>query len=346
MHELSGIAFDATVRCPATALGAKDRAVWGLFDDWCAAVDRVALPADPVTLAQFIAENPAALATQRRRITTINTVHRTAKHPAPGSADTIRRMLNRARAARLSHLATTVAEIIDRLPTSGWTAGLFGRRDGLVLLLAASGLGFEQISALRRGDLHVDGEALVVGSVHPIRLDPFTHPGSLSPAQVYRRWLQILEFQDRAPSTDLLAKRLEADTLPTKYLPRTVTEEVAAQRLSAPLFIPIDRWGHTPFDRSALSAQSIARILAAHVAGKSPMHRPHRRRPHPDEVSDAYQPEAYHETVLDDRYYESGLEARRTAHKSLTDVTAALDDVEDRADAILEKLLAVLDGEV
>lgn len=98
----------------------------------------------------------------------------------PGSA----RMLNHARAARLARLASTVAEIIDRLPTAGWTAGLFGRRDGLVLLLAASGLSFEQISALRRGGLRVDGEALVVEGTHPIRLDPSTHPGALSPAQV------------------------------------------------------------------------------------------------------------------------------------------------------------------
>lgn len=110
-------------------------------------------------------------------------------------------MLNQAGAARLSHLATTGAGIIDRLPTAGWTAGLFGRRDGLVLLLAASGLTFEQISALRRGDLAVDGEPEVIESVHTIRLEPSDFPGALSPAQVYQRWLQILEVQDRAPST-------------------------------------------------------------------------------------------------------------------------------------------------
>lgn len=320
--------------------------MWALFEDWCAGADRVALPADPVTLAQFIAENPAALGTQRRRIATINTVHRAAGRPTPGSADTIRRMLNQARAERLSDLATTVAKIIDRLPTAGWTTGLFGRRDGLLLLLAASGLSFEQISTLRRADLHVDDDGvLVIESVHPIRLDSFTHPGSVSPAQVYRRWSQILEFQDRAPATDLLADRLDADTLPTEYLPRPVTEEVAARRRQAPLFTPIDRWGHTHVDHSALSAQSIASVVAAHVAGRSPAHRVHRRRPRPRDTPDTYRPEGYPEIVLDDRCYERGLEARRTAHKGLSDVTATLDDVEDRADAILEKLLAVLDGE-
>ena len=328
------------------ALGAKDRAVWGLFGDWCAGADQMTLPAGPVTLAQFIEENPAALATQRRRITTINAVHRAAGLPAPGSADTIRRMLNQARSDRLSRLVTAVADVIDQLPTSGWTAGLFGRRDGLLLLLAASGTSFEQISALRRADLRVDGEALIVENLHPVRIDPHTYPGSLSPAQVYQRWLQILEFQDRAPSTSLLADRLDADTLPTEYLPRPVTEEVAARRQRAPLFTPIDRWGHMPLDRSVLSAQSVANIVAAHVNGRSPVRRAHRRRPRPSDAPETYQPEEYPEVVLDDRYYESGLEARRNAHTALSDVAATLDDVEDRADAILEKLLAVLDGEV
>lgn len=328
------------------ALRGKDRSVWALFTDWCAAAGLRALPADPRTLAQFITENPAALTTQRRRVTTINAVHRTAEHPTPGSAEMIRGTLNHARAQRLSSLAATVFAIIGQLPCSGWTAGLFGRRDALLLLLAASGLSFEQISELRRSDLRLDGETLVLDLAHPVSLDPSTSNCSLSPAQVYRRWLQILEFQDRAPATHLLAGRLDTNTLPTEYLPRVVADAVVTQRNSAPLFTPIDRWGHTPFARSSLSAHSIANIVAAHLTGRSPGHRPPPRRPRPDESPEDWQPETYPEIVLDDRYYESGLEARRTAHATLSDVTAELDDVEARADAILEKLLAVLDAEV
>lgn len=331
----------------AATLGAKDRPVWALFDDWCAGAGREPLPADPVTVAQFIAENPAALATHRRRVTTINTVHRAADHPVPGHADTIRRMLNASRAERLSRLTATVAPIIDRLPTSGWTAGLFGRRDGLLLLLAAAGLSFERISTLQRADLHVDDDgALVIESVHPTRLDSVTHPGSVSPAQVYQRWAQILEFHDRAPSTRLLADRLDTGTLPAEYLPRLVTERAVAQRQAAPLFTPIDRWGHRPLGRSTLSPQSIASIVAAHLAGEPPLHRPIQRRPRLAQTPETRQPETHPTVALDDRYHERGLEARRTAHTALSDVTATLDDVETRADALLEKLLAVLDGEL
>ncbi|MGB3676801.1 MAG: hypothetical protein WA988_20420 [Candidatus Nanopelagicales bacterium] len=326
-----------------TALRGKDRSVWALFTDWCAAADLPPLPADPLTVAQFITENPAALPTQRRRVTTINAVHRAAEHPTPGSAESIRRTLNHARAQRFSLLAATAADVIDQLPSTGWTAGLFGRRDALLLLLAADGLSFGQISDLRRADLRVDGETLVLDVTHSITVDPLTARSSLAPAQVYRRWLQILEFQDRAPSTHLLASRLDTDTLPIDYLPRAMTDElVEQQQQSAPLFTPIDRWGHTPFARSPLSAHSIARIVEAHISGRSPGHRPHQRLSHSDERAETFSPEV----ILDYRYYESGLQARRTAHASLADVQETLDDVEARADEILKRLLAVLDAEV
>ncbi len=326
-------------------LGVKDRSGWALFADWCAAADRTALPADPVTLALFIAENPAALSTQRRRITTVNTVHHAAGHPAPGRADTIRRMVNTSRADRLSSLEVIVSEIIPRLPVFGWPVGLFGRRDALLLLLAAAGPSFEQISALRRTDIHIDGEVLIIAGVHPIRLDPATHQQSVNPVAVYRMWAQILEFLDRTPSTRLLAERLDAHTLPTSDLPSALTGAVAGEEQSGVLFTPIDRWGYTPIAGPALTPQSVASIITTHLAGASPSHRPYSRRSRHSNAPELHEPEDFPEIVLDDTYYESGLEARRAAHTALTDVTAALDDVEGRADEILRKLLAVLDTE-
>lgn len=327
------------------ALGVKDRSGWALFTDWCAAADRIALPAAPTTLAQFIAENPAALSTQRRRITTVNTVHRAAGLPEPGAADTIRRIVNQRRTEQLSRREAIVSEIIPRLPVFGWPGGLFGRRDALLLLLASSGLRFEQISALRRTSIHIDGETLVIDGVHPVRLDPATYPLAVTPAAVYRRWAQILEFLDRTPSTRLLAEHLDAHTLPTSALTSEETATVAGGKQSDSLFTPIDRWGHTPIAGPALTPQSVASIITAHLAGASPSHRPYSRRPRHCDTSDVYEPDVFPEIVLDDSYYESGLEARRTAHTALTDVTAALDDVESKADAILRQLLAVLDTE-
>nr|WP_143547002.1 hypothetical protein [Rhodococcus sp. 06-418-1B] len=46
---------------------------WSLFADWCAAADAEALPASPITLAEFFAENPAGDSVQLRRISAIKT---------------------------------------------------------------------------------------------------------------------------------------------------------------------------------------------------------------------------------------------------------------------------------
>ncbi|QXW00475.1 MULTISPECIES: recombinase [Rhodococcus] len=327
------------------ALGVKDRSGWALFTDWCVAADHIALPAAPATLAQFISENPAALSTQRRRITTVNTVHRAAGHPAPGAADTIRRIVNTSRADRLSSLEVVASEIIPRLPTFGWPSGLFGRRDALLLLLASSGLSIEQISALHRNSIHIDGQSLIIDGINPIRLDPATYPPAVCPAAVYLRWTQILEFLDRTPSTRLLAEHLDSHTRPTSELTTEEAGTVAGGKQSGSLFTPIDRWGYTPISGSPLTPQSVASIITAHLTGASPSHPPYSRRPRHSDAPDVYEPEVFPEIVLDDGYYESGLEARRAAHTALTDVTAALDDVEDRADEILRKLLAVLDTE-
>lgn len=323
----------------------KDRSGWALFTDWCAAADHISLPSAPATLALFIAENPATISTQRRRIATVNTVHRAGGHPAPGSADTIRRILNQRRTDRLSRLEVVVSEIIPRLPTFGWPGGLFGRRDALLLLLASSELSFEQISALHRTSIHIDGEALVIDGVHPVRLAPATYPAPVSPAAVYRRWAQILEFLDRTPSTRLLAEHLDSHTLTTSELTTEETETVSGGKRSGPLFTPIDRWGHTPIAGPALSPQSVASIITAHLTGASPSHRPYSRRHRHSDAPELHEPDDFPEIVLDDSYYESGLEARRAAHTALADVTATLDDVEGRADEILQQLLAVLDTE-
>ncbi|MDH6284842.1 hypothetical protein [Prescottella agglutinans] len=77
-----------------------------------------------------------------------------------------------------------------------------------------------------------------------------------------------------------------------------------------------------------------------------PGSRTYRRRPRLDEAPEPYQPQVYPEIVLDDRYYERGIEARRATQQALSDVADILDDVEEQADAILEKLLAVLDAEI
>ncbi len=51
---------------------ARYRHDWALFADWCTAADHRPIPAAPETLALFLHEHPAAVATQRRRLSAIN----------------------------------------------------------------------------------------------------------------------------------------------------------------------------------------------------------------------------------------------------------------------------------
>ena len=53
------------------AVGHLDRTsqhTWALFADWCCATGHVALPAQPETLAEFLADHPARVTTHRRRV--------------------------------------------------------------------------------------------------------------------------------------------------------------------------------------------------------------------------------------------------------------------------------------
>ncbi|BAH56185.1 hypothetical protein [Rhodococcus opacus] len=325
-----------TGTAPTPRLSARDRHVWALFADWCAATDQPQTPATPQQLARFLCENPAALATQRRRVSVINTVHRRQGHPAPGTDEAIRRALNTTRAARLHRVSAVVAERIPNIPTAGWPAGFFGRRDRFILALAAAGVGFEQLARLRRRDLTATGDrgAPLQLCIDGDRIDLPESP-EIPLAAIYRDWIEVLGFLDRNHATTTIAKHVKAG--------RDLTGFDAGYRADdRPLLTSINRWGHTPLDPAPPTARAITAIVHAHLAGTAPAHilPPPKPRPRPRQ---AESPDRYpidDGRVLDPHYYERGTAARRSAHHDLTNVTDLLDDIEDRAD----QLLAELDG--
>ncbi len=60
---------------------------WALFTDWCAATNRVALPADWATVTAFTSGCPGAAAIIRRRFAAIAYHHRAADQPSPTDPD-------------------------------------------------------------------------------------------------------------------------------------------------------------------------------------------------------------------------------------------------------------------
>ena len=327
---------------PELQLPARDRHTWMLFTDWCAAHDQPALPTSPELLAGFLSAHPAGTATQRRRISVIDTVHHRHGFPAPGRSDNIRAALDTTRRARRSDLAARAGEAISRLPETGWPAGLFARRDAMILTLAATGLTYTQIAALRICDVIADpvADALHVDTIDHVRA--VTLPGLVaagaSPARVHRRWMEVLGFSDRYFSTHMLAELMDTgdgDEL-TGHDGRI---DPADQR---PLLTPIDRWGHTPLTATPLTARAVADITAAHLTGQAPrhIHPPVRKSPENNSLTTESAPVE----PLGDDYYEHGIAARKHAHDTLGSVTSVLDEIEDRADRLLAELLELIEG--
>lgn len=109
--------------------------------DWCAAAERVALPATGDTVV--LQDNPASAAAWARRVAAINHEHREADQPIPGEGSSVTALLRiaagRPAVPQQNHLTVSAIEpLLRETPASGWPAGLFGRRDRLLLLLTAA----------------------------------------------------------------------------------------------------------------------------------------------------------------------------------------------------------------
>ncbi|MFE7423312.1 hypothetical protein [Rhodococcus sp. NPDC057529] len=319
---------------PELVVPRRYRYDWALFSDWCTACDHRSLPAHPWVVAEFLDEHPAAVGTQRRRVAAINAVHVGAGLPAPGRAEAIRQLLSTNRADRLARVGERVAQVVPRIPVTGWPGGLFGRRDALLLTLAAAGLGFEEIARLRRTDVTTERDTLVVKAGEGwVRV---TAESGVEPIAVYTNWVEVLGFLDRYPSTKLLAGRLDKGASLSAFAD-------SARRDEQPLLTPIDRWGHTPYDPTALTGHSIAALTRAHLAGQAPEHkRPPTWQPTTKSDEDPPVPVVV-DIELDQSYYDRGIAARRNAHAHLEDVTDVLDGIEDEADKLLADLLSILD---
>ncbi|WP_328813584.1 hypothetical protein [Rhodococcus sp. NBC_00297] len=310
---------------------------WALFADWCTAAEVSALPASPLTLAVFLAENPAGDAAQRRRVAVVNRIHTAARCPAPGTVTAIRLQLDRARTDRAAVLRARVAPIIAELPVVGWPTGMFGRRDAVILALHAAGLRAVDISRLDRRDITIVGDGVRIGGRHQLHLYPDVDSGGeavIDYVAVWRQWEQVLRMVQEHPSTRVLEQYLRAGALP----------DYDGRDVSGPVMVPIDRWGAVPLPPWAMTPAAITSVMTSHLAGTPARHRPLPARPGPARSS--AEPSAVpgdDATALSDTYA-AGVAARSAAHTALADVGDVLDEVEDRAEELLRRTLALLDN--
>ncbi|OAK56237.1 hypothetical protein [Rhodococcoides kyotonense] len=310
---------------------------WALFVDWCAAAELTSLPATPMTVAEFLDENPAGDAVQRRRVSAINRQHLDADHFPPGSVTSIRLALDGVRSGRIGRLATRLRAIAAVLPTTGTAEALFGRRDAVLLLLAGAGLSFRAIAELDHTDVSVDGPDVWIGGRHLIRI-PANTADSESAARIWNRWWEVLHFSDRYPSTSLLAKQLQRSRFP---------DMGEWPRRPGPVAVPIDQWGHMPFPPTPMTPDAIAAVVHAYLTDIPPRRKARRPSRHiDDENNQDFTETSTTEPVsvdLDPGYYERGVQARSLAHTAMTDVPGLVDDIEDRIEHLLQRTLDLLD---
>ncbi|MGV9947032.1 hypothetical protein [Rhodococcus aetherivorans] len=318
---------------PDVVVPARYRHDWALFADWCLATDHSPIPAYPETLALFVHEHPAAFGTQRRRLSAINAVHTRHGYPAPGRAEEVRRRLDIARATRHERLTQLLIKRAVELPHTGWPSGLFGRRDALLLALASTGMSFAGIARLRRRSITIRNDTLVITTAdgQRFRLPPDPETGDNPAVVIYQRWTQIQAFLDLYPGTHLLRHHF---TDPVDL----VADPLDAEQGRQPLLCPVDRWGHLPHGQS-MTAQSVSALVRAHLSGRAPA-----RKALPIPPQDDTHVWVEPDVVLDPGYYDRGAAARRRDQEALADLTDVFDELEARADALLQDLMGVLEG--
>ena len=337
LHQPRPVAPPPALPVLSAATRAAYAADWALFRTWCAAADRPTLPTDPDTVALFTTENPAAASTTRRRLRAIELEHHRAGLLSP--------LPHRPAAPRPPAIdPARLAEVLPALPTTGWAAGLFGRRDALLLTLRAhTHLTVQQLTHLRTGHLRVEpatgngpADLLVDVDGHTNRVAGHDDP-RICPACTWYRWRKIRELLIRYPGPRL-ADALRTANPVTAGSPHRCTRAAAAIADVA-VFIPINRWGTVPAAADqTVSTRTVHTLTTAHLTGHAPRHSD--PSPPPLELPElpAAPPPPAPDPQAAAALYLAGLAARRLAQQQLARVGAVLDDVDAAATELTHRL--------
>ena len=147
------------------------------------------------------------------------------------------------------------------LPSHGWIGGLFGRRDRVLLTLAAqTTIPYRQLPRLTAAQLHIaDGVATVTdrrGTNHTI--ESTADPVLCGPCTLVR-WRRVLDTEATFKSVKQLfkdAQEVTADSHHPCHTPKPIDDRT----LESLLFPPINQWGQMPFPLKALSQHSTSRL--------------------------------------------------------------------------------------
>lgn len=310
---------------------------WALFTDWCTAVDHPALPTTADTVMHFLTDNPAAAATSARRVTAIAHFHRRYGYPSPTRDIEVKQWLRvaagRPRTLDRAVPAERIEALLRQIPTTGWPAGLFGRRDRMLLIARYNAnLPRAQLAALTTEHLTVDPEQLAITLNTDTVILPSTAEPATCPGCAWILWRRMLHlFAHHAGTRRLTATLRQASPLADTDGHRCAHPKHRPFPRAMPAFLPLDRWGATAVNPAPISARSISTLTAEHITGSSSLHPdPHPPADHgPEKAAPAAPPPADPRTAAE-RYLQ-GLERRRRDVVDLAGVRDILNDLDHAA---------------
>jgi site-specific recombinase XerC len=208
---------------------------WKTFAAWCQAAGMTALPADPATVAAFLAAAGAGekcgAGALGRRAAAIAHHHRAAGLASPSTDPAVTALLRAARRGATSRRKPTPRPALVRM-AAGCPGDLAGVRDRALLLLAAAGLGRAALVGL-----DADHVRFAAGSVDLIWQRPGPDGATVQPVTV--------------------ACGVTLATCPVQALRRWL--DLSDTRFG-PVFRKIDRWG--TIEHRRLGTDALRRILA------------------------------------------------------------------------------------
>ncbi len=142
------------------------------------------------------------------------------------------------------------------LPSWGWLAGLFGRRDRALLTVAASThIPYRQIARLTVSQLHLaDGVATITdrsGTEH--RLESVESPVLCGPCALLR-WRRVLDVTVAKKTRMSEFLTTKAKVTDVSRHPCREPKPIDPKTFEVALFRPIDQWGHLAVQIRPLTA--------------------------------------------------------------------------------------------
>jgi len=339
---------DTATDLPPRVLSARTRrtyaAAWALFTDWCAATDTTALPADPQVVIDFLHGCPAAPATLRCRVAAIDHHHTAHGHERPGESVAVRAALGRPTGEPFHPTERdrdAVEAALRGLPSHGWTAGMFGRRDRCLLVLSQlAGVPYRHLATLTAGDLDLEEGVATIRSAAGEWTVGAADDVEACGACAVVRWLKILDLAVTQLSTRTIAEALKKAAAVDHRSPHVCRNGLVLDEATrgVPLLPPIDQWGALPLPLQHLSPHSLSRRVRDLLAGDLGAHRDLPVDPDPEPGITAAEKPPVTEPAVSTAYDAAAAAAawnrRRRGLQDLAGIIEVLTDVERRADEL------------